>query len=155
LVIGLGNPLSGDDAFGTCVIDRLRRDFPDSVLRVDFVDAHCDLLGQIDRFATYDRVVLVDAILDPHAQTGHSGDVIVMAEKTMQSLPESSGSAHQLSPLLTVKLFRSLNPEAATEILLVGLCTDAAGLSLGQDNPRRLLNEESISTGTRKVHELI
>ena len=155
LVIGLGNPLMGDDAFGSRVIQRLRREASNSPLQADLVDAHTDLLGQIDQFPAYERVVLVDAILDPEQKVGSAGQVVLLEEQTMRTWPETSSSAHQLAPILAVRLFRRLHPHAATQILLVGLCTDKAARGYGADAGPGALSEQAVAAGAGKVRELL
>jgi hydrogenase maturation protease len=122
IVIGLGNPLSGDDGFGSRVLDLLEKtDFhPD----FDSKDDPTDLLGIIDNFADYDRVLLIDAILDPERKLGRTGQVAVLDEDAFLSWPKSSQGVHQMSPLLAVRLFRKLYPQAQTEIILAGLLVD-------------------------------
>jgi len=124
LIAGLGNPLSGDDAFGVRVIERLQQAItelpPDAVL----VDAHTDLLNHIEDFAAYERVLLIDAVLDTEGKLGQPGRVIVLDENKFESWTETSQSVHQMSPLLAVKLFRTLYPEARTKITLIGLIVD-------------------------------
>lgn len=102
LVLGLGNRLSGADAFGPAVVESLRgaADLPRSVR---LVDAHTDLLAYIDQFAQYDRVILVDAVI---SKTG--GGVTIYDEETFLGWDDSSQGAHELSPLMAVKLFRQL-----------------------------------------------
>jgi len=116
LVLGLGNPLLGEDGFGSAVIELLRRR-PDLPAAVDLVDAHTDLLAQVETLGSYDEVVLVDVVIG----AGHPGDVEVVDEATFMRWPETSPSCHQISPLLAVKLFRALHPQAATRITLVAL----------------------------------
>ena len=128
LVIGLGNSLIGDDAFGSNVVERLRSGVPNALPHAELVDAHTDLLGLIDRFTAYERVVLVDAILDPAEKLGSPGHVVLVDEESMVAWSEASPSAHQFSPLLAVRLFRSLNPSATTRICLVGLCVGRLAL---------------------------
>jgi hydrogenase maturation protease len=124
LILGLGNPLSGDDGFGTQVIKLLHQHEKSFPPDTSLVDAHTDLLNYIEDFAAYDRVVLIDAILDPDKRLGNSGQIVVLCEEEFLSWSEASTSAHQMSPLLTVKLFRQLYPEAKTQISLVGLLVD-------------------------------
>jgi hydrogenase maturation protease len=155
LIIGLGNPLIGADAFGPRVIEHLRREDPGSVRSADLVDAHTDLLGQIESFPAYARVVLVDAILDPGARVGNPGDVVLVAEDTLSAWPESSPGMHQLSPILAVKLFRCLHPRVATQILLVGLCTDRAVLGPATDAEPGAIGEQAVAEGAGKVRELL
>jgi len=118
LVLGLGNRLVGEDGFGSAVIEMLRGR-PDLPAAVDLVDAHTDLLAQVETLGAYDEVVLVDVVIG-----GHAGEIAVVDEETFMRWPESSPSCHQISPLLAVKLFRALHPEAATRITLVALHAD-------------------------------
>jgi hydrogenase maturation protease len=112
LVLGLGNPLAGDDSFGTRVVEALANPLQGA----DVASVHTDLLGWLDRFGQYQRVILVDALLDPQ---GPRGEVTVLSEAQLASFPDDSPSVHQMSPLLALRLFRSLYPAATTEILLV------------------------------------
>ena len=137
LVLGLGNRLVGEDGFGSAVIELLRRR-PDVPAAVDLVDAHTDLLAQVETLATYDEVVLVDVVVSApgtpkpdearRAESGegggHPGAVTVVDEEAFMRWPETSPSCHQISPLLALKLFRTLHPEAATRIRLVALHAD-------------------------------
>ena len=91
---------------------------------VTLVDAHTDLLNHIESFAAYDRVVLVDAILDPENKLGKPGQIVVLHEKEFLAWSEASSSVHQMSPMLSVKLFRQLYPAAQTQIVLTGLLVD-------------------------------
>jgi Ni,Fe-hydrogenase maturation factor len=73
---------------------------------VDLVDAGCDLLAYIDRFRDYDTVVLVDAVVD---ESG--GGVVTVPEETFSTWKDRSLSAHELSAVGCVKLFRALHRE--------------------------------------------
>lgn len=122
LLAGVGNPLSGDDGFGPRVIAALRADgIPPGV---EAVDAGTDLLHHLESFARFDQVILADAILDPEGKLGPPGDVKVVEEETFSAWPESSQGVHQMSPMLAVKLFRVLYPQAETRIRIVGLFVD-------------------------------
>ena len=155
LIIGLGNPLMGKDAFGTRVIERLLQENPASLQHADLADAHTDLLSRIDSFPAYERVVLIDAILDPDAKIGSAGRVVLLDEETLSLWPETSPSVHQLSPLLAPKLFRQLHPEATTRVLLVGLCESRIELGSGMGAQAGGPSEESVAAGARMVHELL
>ena len=124
LLAALGNPLSGDDGFGPRVLERLQNDAVCLPPDVTLLDAGTDLLNHIESFSAYDRVVLIDAILDPEGKLGAPGRVGVLDEKGFLSWSEQSQSAHQVSPLTAIKLFRVLHPEAKTRISLVGLFVD-------------------------------
>jgi len=126
-VLGLGNLLAGDDSFGPLVIKRLRDSPPEDA---DIADAHTDLLAWIEEFPHYELVILLDAVLAPEATPG---EIVVLTEEELAGYPDSSPSAHQVSPLLAVRLFRQLHPEAGTRIALVGLRTRAIVLGAAVD----------------------
>lgn len=124
LILGLGNPLSGDDGFGAGVLDLLHQEGKESLPNAALADAHTDLLNHMDDFAAYDRVVLVDAILDPENKLGQPGRIVVLQEEEFLDWSEKSSSVHQMSPMLAVRLFRKLFPGCQTQIILVGLIVD-------------------------------
>lgn len=115
LVIGIGNPLQGADAFGPAVVGRLRarRDLPDTV---DLEDGDTDLLASLDRFASFEHVVLVDAVLGDG-----TGGVVAIDEQTFSTWSLDSPGVHELSPVLVVRLFRRLYPASRARFTLVGL----------------------------------
>jgi hydrogenase maturation protease len=122
--VGLGNPLSGDDIFGPDVLEQLRQSETRLSPGAIMVDAHTDLLNHIEDFEKYDSVLLIDAVLDPEGLLGKPGGIVVLNEERLQSFSEASQSIHQMSPLLAVKLVRTLHPEAQTRITLIGLIID-------------------------------
>jgi len=124
LLVGLGNPLSGDDGFGPLVLERLRASGVDRLPDVTLLDAGTDLLNHIESFADCDRVVLIDAVLDPDGKLGSPGQVEALEEESFLFWSEASQGVHQMSPLLGVKLFRTLYPAALTQFYLVGLIVD-------------------------------
>ncbi len=155
LIIGLGNPLMGKDAFGTRVLERLLDEDPASLRQADLVDAHTDLLGRIDSFPAYERVVLIDAILDPDAKLGGAGRVVLLDEETLSLWPDTSPSVHELSPLLAVRLFRRLHPEAATRIFLVGLCENRIDMGGGRNAQAGATSQASVAAGAIMVLEML
>jgi len=155
LIIGLGNPLMGKDAFGSRVIEHLLQENPASLRHVDLADAHTDLLSRIGAFPAYECVVLIDAILDPDEKLGRAGCVVLLGEEALSLWPETSPSVHQLSPLLAVKLFRQLHPEATTRILLVGLCVSRIELGSGRGTQAEAPGRESVAAAAKKVLEML
>ena len=123
LSVAVGNELCGKDSFGARVLARLR-DEPELVECADLLLAHTDLLAQIERFSDYSEVVMLDAVLAP----GQEGQVLLFEEQELFSWPADAPSGHQVSPLLALRLFRALHPEAQTRIRLVGLCVEAIAL---------------------------
>lgn len=153
-MVGLGNPLMGDDAFGAQVIERLRTEAHDLPSQVDLINVHTDLLGQIERFPAYGQVVLVDALLLPEEDASRLGQVLILDEKVMEAWPETSPSIHQLSPLLAVRLFRRLYPCATTQIHLVGLGVNGMAFGPGSGENAGVLGAAVIAAAAGAVREL-
>ena len=119
LVIGLGNPLSGDDGIGLCVAERLA---DDSRLAgfVEILNGGTDLLRLTDRLTGRTAVILVDAILDDSAL----GTVSILDDQTLMG--SHRASAHHLSACDTVRLLKIGNPSLAdTRFTLILISVDA------------------------------
>ncbi len=152
LVIGLGSLLSRDDAFGPLVLDRIARTEQGRLQDTDLLGADTDLMGWVEEFTKHSRLILVDAVLDPEGQFGAPGDVVVLEEESFTALPESSPGAHQISPLTAIKLFRTLYPEARTQITLVACCTDRISFRTSDDDA---LADHIVEAGVRAVLSLL
>jgi hydrogenase maturation protease len=115
LVIGLGNPLMGDDGIGWHVAGRLAADqrLPDAV---EVVYGGTDLLSCADRMEERDRVMLIDAMLDPEAPGS------VTFYRSLEALRSDSAGAHHLSVVDAVGLLQATSPElASVEFTLVAI----------------------------------
>ena len=146
LVIGLGNPLSGDDAYGHRVVKLLEAECPDLLDRCDLIDAHTDLLGHLDSFGRYERVVLVDALLDPQQRFGAWGEVVTLGPEELDSLPDPVAGIHEVSPLTAIKLYKTLKPDSGTRFSLVALCTDRIGIGAGNR-----LTQTAVEEGCSRI----
>ena len=113
----------------------------------DIASVHTDLLAWLDRFEQYERVILVDALLDPE---GPRGEVTVLSEAQFANFPDHSPSVHQMSPLLALRLFRRLYPAAITEFVLVAFHTPGLRIT-----PAALLPSPSIATALSLIQSLI
>lgn len=143
LVLGLGNPLAGDDGFGRAVLEILRAQGPPP--GVELRDAHTDLLGHLDQLAEVCQAVLIDAVLAP----GAAGQVMIYDEQQLGSFSTRASSGHQLSPAFGIKLFRTLHPDAPTRIDLVALGTEQIRLGIGLSEPA------CASAGAEAVRRLL
>lgn len=150
LVLGLGNPLSGADAFGPAVIDWLRCavDLPPTV---ELVDAHTDLLAYLYQFGHHDHVILVDTVL---AETG-SGGVQIFDEATFSKWDDGSRGAHELSPLTAVKLFRRMHAGAESPALRVSPRITLVAHVVREQDFRRLPTHNEIAAGATAVRRAL
>lgn len=143
LVVALGNPLAGPDGFGAAVLERLAATCAVGEV-ADLLDAQTDLLGQIDRLARYERIILVDAILD----VASFGQVAVYDEDRFAGWSDASSSCHLVSPLVAIKLLRRLHPGTTPRVLLVGW-------SVGEVSRSRAVPEPVVEAGVRMVVDLL
>jgi len=68
LVLGIGNPILGDDGVGFHVVEALQSDPPPGDITFECVDASGFAL--LDYVVNYDRVIIVDAIMTAGGKTG-------------------------------------------------------------------------------------
>lgn len=104
LVIGLGSPLAGDDGVGWHVAGRLATHarLPS---HIEVIQGGTDLLRHADDLCGRDRVFLVDALLDD----GPVGRIVRFDDVSV--LDDGGSSAHQLSPILVLRILRAACPE--------------------------------------------
>jgi hydrogenase maturation protease len=102
LVLGLGNPLMGDDGAGARVTEMLARDSTVTD-RAEVLTAGTDVLRSMERIDGREHVILVDAV-----ECGDKpGRISVLDEPLFEERQEY---AHSLSAAQAVELMRSAMP---------------------------------------------
>lgn len=111
LIVGLGNPLAGDDGVGWHLAARLREHprLPDDV---EILQA-CDMLTLEEELQDRPLVLLIDALLD---DDGPCGRLIPIED--FSALDTRTGSVHHLPPAQAIALLRGLYPEIR-EVLII------------------------------------
>jgi len=120
VVIGLGNPILGDDGVGWVVAEEVRKHLmPDSG-----VDVFCLALGGIslmEHLIGYNRAILVDAVTSQH----EPGSVIT---SKLSDMPDHSamhtGSVHDTSLQNALRLGETMGADLPTQVTVVGIATD-------------------------------
>ena len=115
LIVGLGNPLAGDDGVGWHLAARLRGHprLPDEV---EVLQA-CDMLTLEDELEHRPLVLLIDALLD---DDGPCGRLIPIEDFSV--LETRTGSVHHLPPAQAIALLQGLHPEIREiPIILLGV----------------------------------
>jgi hydrogenase maturation protease len=104
LVIGLGNPLMGDDGVGCAVAERLARDprLPDDT---EVLCGGTDLLRYQERMEGRNRVILLDAFEDD-AEPGS----VVRFDDVAAVLDDRQEHVHQLSAVQAMGLLQTMTP---------------------------------------------
>ena len=119
LVIGLGNPILGDDGVGWKVAEEVKKQLPSDMP----VDMECLSLGGIslmEHLIGYDRAILVDAF----ALDEPIGSILVLK---LSDLPNYSAfhttSPHDTSLQNAIELGRSVGAYLPYDIMIVGIAT--------------------------------
>ena len=117
LIIGLGNPILGDDGVGWKVAEEVRKHLPPDLP----VDVDCLSLGGIslmERLIGYQRAILVDAFISDE----EDGSIIV---SKLDDLPNYSAfhltSTHDTSLQNALEMGRRLGADLPEEITVVGI----------------------------------
>jgi hydrogenase maturation protease len=119
LVIGLGNPLMGDDGVGCQVAESLASD-PRLPPGVEAVCGGTDLLRCANLMEGRERAIVLDAI-DDGAPPGTVADIDCEAGG-----PDTQEHAHHLSAVQSVRLLRMT---VTPRVRLLGISVVSAGLS--------------------------
>jgi hydrogenase maturation protease len=119
IVVGLGNPILGDDGVGWKVAEEVKRHLdPDSHVRIE-----CASLGGIslmEKLIGYDRAILIDAF----TADASDGSISVLR---LDHLPNYSAyhiaSIHDTSLQNAIELGRSMGAQLPHDITVVGIAT--------------------------------
>jgi hydrogenase maturation protease len=117
LVIGLGNPILGDDGAGWVVAEEVRKHLsPDLPVDID-----CLSLGGIslmERLIGYERAIIIDAFISEEKE----GSIIV---SKLEELPNCSAfhltSTHDMSLQNAMVMGRKLGVDLPGEVIVVGV----------------------------------
>jgi hydrogenase maturation protease len=120
LIVGLGNPLMGDDGVGARVAESLA-----GHVDADVLLGGTDLLRYAGEMEGRQRVILIDAI---------ESDVAAEITVTDEDPPEGpSAGAHTLSAPAAVRLLRQLTPEVRFTWVLAGVRSARMGEGLSPE----------------------
>ncbi|MCL4394779.1 MAG: hydrogenase maturation protease [Chloroflexi bacterium] len=117
LVLGLGNPLLGDDGVGWRVVEQVERKVNDPQLEVDC--SSLGGLGLMERLVGYDRAVLVDAVC-----TGREPPGSVRTVRLQDLANPGAGhtsSAHDASLQTALELGRRTGAHLPADIAVVAI----------------------------------
>ena len=122
LVVGLGNPILGDDGVGWRVAESVREMLPSRNGRFTHVEVDCFALGGLslmEQLIGYEKVIIVDSIQTRDGQAGH------VYRLSLDDLPDlSTGhttAAHDTSLQTAMRLGRTMGVDLPHEVDLVGI----------------------------------
>lgn len=127
LLIGLGNPLMGDEGIGWHVAECLRRD-PRLPPYVESIAGGTDLLRFAPLFERCRHVVLVDALLVEDAPGR-----VQFVDGPLTGFDSRQGHAHSLSALQAIELLQLLTPSLSAvrfTLALIGIASASMSAAL-------------------------
>jgi hydrogenase maturation protease len=148
IIIGLGNPILGDDGVGWKVAEELKKHLsPDMPIHVELLSLGG--LSLMEHLIGYERAILIDAIasdLEPGS---------IMTSK-LSELPDVSAlhttSAHDTSLQNALKLGKSMGADLPEEVTVVGIATNHV---YDFSEELSLPVSQAISKATRIVIDLL
>jgi hydrogenase maturation protease len=123
LIIGLGNPILGDDGVGWVITQQLKDTYP-SDCNLEFEFLSLGGLNLMERLTGYRKVILIDAI---SSGNHHMGEVISFP---LNALPDPTkghtSSAHDTSLRTALNVGRSMNIDLPRDedIIIIAIETD-------------------------------
>ena len=115
LVLGLGNPILGDDSVGFRVIQELRAKFsrPDLTL----MESSASGLTLLDLITGYDKVIIIDAI---QTEGGHAGKIYRLNTENLSDT-RHLGSPHSINLATALELGKKLGIALPQEIIILAI----------------------------------
>ena len=118
IIIGLGNPILGDDGVGWKVAEEIRQHLPEG----SCVDVKCLSVGGLslmEHLIGYDHAILVDAFI---ADAEDVGSILI---RKLNELPNYSAfhitSTHDTSLQNAIQLGREMGAKLPEEVLVIGV----------------------------------
>ena len=118
IIIGLGNPILGDDGVGWKVVEEIRKYLPAD----SGVDVECLSVGGIslmEHLIGYDRAILVDSFI---ADTEDLGSILI---RKLNELPNYYAfhitSAHDTSLQNALQLGKEMGAQLPGEVIVMGV----------------------------------
>ncbi|MFN2139085.1 MAG: hydrogenase maturation protease [Candidatus Promineifilaceae bacterium] len=125
LVVGLGNPILGDDGVGWKVADAAKEALSEMVPARTDIKVTCYALGGLslmEHLIGYKRAIIIDAV---QTKTGQAGQIYDLA---LTDLPDISAghltAAHDTSLQTALKLGREMGASLPSEIHVIGIEAD-------------------------------
>ena len=124
IIVGLGNPILGDDGVGWKVAEDIQKQLPEFPLhkagKIDVICLSLGGLGLMEHLIGYDRAILIDAF-DTDDQPG---SILIMK---LYELPNYSAyhttSAHDTSLQKAIEFGKSMGAKLPEDVEVVGITT--------------------------------
>jgi hydrogenase maturation protease len=120
ILVGLGNPILGDDGVGWKVAEEVKKRLPPQA-RVDVEYLSLGGISLMEHLIGYDKAILIDAFKSDEA----NGSILVMH---LEDLPKYSAfhttSTHDTSLQNAIQMGRNMGAKLPERIMVVGIITE-------------------------------
>lgn len=118
IIVGLGNPILGDDGVGWKVVEEIRQHLPEGS-RVDVECLSVGGLSLMEHLIGYDRAILVDSFI---ADAEDVGSILI---RKLNDLPNYSAfhitSTHDTSLQNAIQLGREMGAKLPEDVIVIGV----------------------------------
>jgi len=115
LVLGLGNPILGDDSVGFRVIQELKDKFSRPGLTL--IESSASGLGLLDLITGYDKVIIIDAI---QTEGGQAGKIYRLNTENLGGT-RHLGSSHSINLATALELGKKLGIALPQQIIIFAI----------------------------------
>jgi hydrogenase maturation protease len=124
IIVGLGNPILGDDGVGWKIAEEIQKQLPNFPMpegeKIDIVYLSLGGLGLMEHLIGYDRAILIDAF----ATDDQPGSILIMK---LNELPNYTAyhttSVHDTSLQKAIELGKSMGAKLPEDVEIVGITT--------------------------------
>lgn len=106
-LIGIGQPLRGDDALGLEAVKEWQQQYGTETVGVEVITLESPGLALLDCLLDCSAAIIVDAV----RSGGAPGDIYLLSESDLASFGPAAASAHGLGVAETLALGRTLYPD--------------------------------------------
>jgi hydrogenase maturation protease len=156
IIIGLGNPILGDDGVGCRVIEKFQQGFspPQWTIsennRIDIDNLSVGGIGLMENLVGYDCAIIVDAI---QTNSQSQGSVVSFSMNDLENIPTMhSGSSHDMNFTTAIKMGREMGLKLPKEIIILGI--EARPVYDFSDRLSKEV-EQAIPTAEKKIYEIL
>ena len=119
IIIGLGNPILGDDGVGWKVIEELQSSIEYRESNIEFTCASLGGLSLMERMVGFERAILIDAM---ESAQGPAGSVrVIPLEALTNPSAGHSASAHDTSLITALQTARTMGLDVPESVEVVAI----------------------------------
>ena len=117
LVLGIGNPILGDDGIGFHIAQELAKEIKDE--NIDVKDTSVNGLNLLELIVGYDKLIVIDAIMTEDEKVG---EIYRLKPRNSSETAWSTISLHHLNLATTIEIGKKLFPkEMPGEVIIFAI----------------------------------